>query len=413
MKLIFTILFATVFLFSDSLNNLLRALESAAKGGESYKEYKGLMTKVENEIYKIKDKEKKRKYTERLFVIEGEFIAPIEKKYKNFNLFFEGYCASSDFKGALEELSKANNYFDSKFKTKLFKNYSDWDGFDISLLTVNIQKIAKNLLEKSFNRWSKKRLVNACSQDDYKYINCSNEYKKFLTKYNSSFNSRTVQLNLISSKRMQEILNKIDKNTQEQITNFAKVMEDCKCMRHYKGVLKEYYPKKEANLISSLSKKIKKRCKDFCPFLWEITITQHASFNKNAKFICGDDDVPMRVDGTIKLSNVFLMPSCDKWNEISLKQQENCEKHLRNNIMLTYYNITNESGEVYNNGDLDYDFRASCGGYKEFYIWEQGPDCFGDRVVINKQISKKIDAHKASDLSREPGIKWYFTPINE
>ncbi len=413
MRLIFIILFATVFLFSDSLNNLLRALESAAKGGESYKEYKGLMTKVENEIYKIKDKEKKRKYTERLFIIEGEFITTIEKKYKNFNLFFEGYCASSNFKGALEELSKANNYFDSKFKTKLFKNYSDWDGFDISLLTVNIQKIAKNLLEQSFNRWSKKRLINACSYDDYKYINCSNEYKKFLTKYNSSFSFRTMQLNLISSKRMQEMLNKIDKNTQEQITNFAKVMDDCKCMRHYKGVLKEYYPKKEANLISSLSKKIKKRCKALCPFLWKITFTQHATFN--SRFHCGTDDLVVSVNGRVVFNNVLLMPSKEAWFKISSVQERACEKRKSMHPTIEEFHLVNDEGKHYTDiKDLDYEFNTESSDYRarKILFWHNA-ECFGDEFYVDDKLYKKISERKPFTLHHEFGIVWEFKPIKE
>jgi len=417
LRVVLILFFSLSLLFSSNLENLLNSLEKSAKSGADYKEYKSLIEKAEDEIYKIEDKDKKRELTKRIFLIEGEFISTIEKKYKNFNAFFEGYCISNSFKEALKELRDANNYIDNKFKSKLFKNYVDWNGFDIGVLAVNVQKIAKELLEQSFKEWSKKRIIHACSQDDYKYINCSNEYKDFLKKYNSSFTFRTHQLSLISSKRMQEMIKSINENVEDKITAFAKVMDDCKCMRHYRRVLSQYYPKKEANLISKLSYKIKKKCKYYCPLLWEVTYTQAGKFN--AQKCYGGDDLVVGINGVAKFTDVFLMPSFEIWAKLSSAQESACEKTYYYNKgygpKLIEFHMVNDSGEHFKSDGLDYDFRYSNDKAKYRYIFiEHNGDFFGDKIQITDELLKKIDKRVPFSVKFEcSGGEWRFRPLKD
>ena len=411
MKLIFTILFATMFVFSNSLDSLLKTLENGAKGGADYKEYKNSMQRAEDEIFKLKDKDKKAKYTDELFTIEGYFAITVKKKYKNFNAFFEGNCISNSFRKAIKELSVANNYFDNKYKTNIFKDYSD-NGIDVGLFAAGIRKVAEKLLNQSYTKWKEKTVNQTCTKDDYEYINCSNEYKDFLKASNAMFNFKTVQLNLISSKRMQEMLKKIDEEVEEKITAFAKVMDDCKCMRHYKGVLKEYYPKKEANLISKLSRKIKKKCKFYCPLLWEVTYTQMGSFN--AQECYGGDNLIVYIDGEAKFTNVFLMPSFETWGKLSSYQESACDRAYKNGPMVSNFHLVNDEGIHFKIDGLSYDFRYSSNEaeFRNIHVEHNG-DFFGDKLQISDAILKKIDKRVPFTINKSCGSVWKFRPLKE
>ena len=60
MRVVLFLFFVASLLFSNSLDSLLNSLERAAQNSANYKDYKSSMQRAEDEIFKLKDKSKKR-----------------------------------------------------------------------------------------------------------------------------------------------------------------------------------------------------------------------------------------------------------------------------------------------------------------------------------------------------------------
>jgi len=256
------------------------------------------------------------------------------KHYKDNDLsYFSGLCPTDVLFKAMSELSDVRSSTKEMLKYKSIIDSTDEDILNEYYLTAG--DLAKSILEKSKNAWSKIEIPSCDKKFKlWEYIQCTNKYISNLEFTIIFYDELGIDATDMAKEVKQELEDAIASDAMVALSS-----KDCTCMFVYLGILDTYFADTQKDLISLLNDETKK-CGTECPLLWDITID----------YININDGHPTLIwNGHAEFKDIYIEQKDDAWVELPDEQRVACEPYRDK-----YKGITPKASFV--SGDLEEDF---------------------------------------------------------